>query len=89
MKRLNNLYTQICSLENLRLADKKARKGKLKQPSVQEHDKNREGNILVKSIKKNFARKLSRGASDQTIASYNGWLLHANCTNLKRTLLAA
>jgi RNA-directed DNA polymerase len=47
MKRLNNLYTQICSLENLRLADKKARKGKLKQPSVQEHDKNREGNILA------------------------------------------
>lgn len=47
MKRLNNLYPQICSIENLNLADKRARKGKLKQPSVHEHDKNREANIIL------------------------------------------
>jgi retron-type reverse transcriptase len=47
MKRLNNLYSQITSLENLQLADQKARKGKLHQPSVKQHDLNRETNIFV------------------------------------------
>jgi len=45
MKRTGNLYKQICSIENLELADRIARKGKLKQPGVIEHDRNREGNI--------------------------------------------
>jgi len=46
MKRIGNLYQQICSIENLQLADKKARKGKRNQPSIKEHDLNREANIL-------------------------------------------
>jgi hypothetical protein len=46
MKRLNNLYEKIYSMENLWLADMIARKGKLKQPGVILHDKNREENIL-------------------------------------------
>jgi RNA-directed DNA polymerase len=46
MKRLNNLYEQIYSIENLWLADAIARKGKLKQPGVIEHDKNSHENIL-------------------------------------------
>jgi RNA-directed DNA polymerase len=45
MKRINNLYEKIYSIENLQLADSIARKGKLKQPGVIEHDKNREANI--------------------------------------------
>jgi len=45
MKRINNLYSQICSIENLQLADSIARKGKLKQPGVIEHDRNRDANI--------------------------------------------
>jgi RNA-directed DNA polymerase len=45
MKRLNNLYHQICSLDNLNLADKIARKGKSRQPGVIEHDRFREKNI--------------------------------------------
>jgi retron-type reverse transcriptase len=45
MKRKNNLYERICSIENLQLADSIARKGKLKQPGVMVHDKNREKNI--------------------------------------------
>ena len=45
MKRINNLYERICSIENLQLADTIARKGKLKQPGVIEHDKIREANI--------------------------------------------
>ena len=45
MKRQGNLYQRICSIENLQLADKIARRGKSKQPGVIEHDKNREENI--------------------------------------------
>jgi len=45
MKRTGNLYASICSVENLQLADSIARKGKLKQPGVVAHDKNREANI--------------------------------------------
>jgi retron-type reverse transcriptase len=46
MKRLGNLYDQICSLENLQLADEKARKGKLRSHGVIKHDRNREQNII-------------------------------------------
>ncbi len=37
MKRKGNLYQQIISIENLRLADKRAMKGKLDQPGVKNH----------------------------------------------------
>lgn len=47
MKRINNLYHQICSIENLHLADAKARKGKATQYGVRMHDKNREANIFA------------------------------------------
>lgn len=45
MKRINNVYQQIASLENLQLADEKARKGKTKSYGVQVHDRQREGNL--------------------------------------------
>lgn len=45
MKRINNLYDKIVTPENLKLADKKARKGKLKQYGVQKHIENEENNI--------------------------------------------
>jgi hypothetical protein len=45
MKRLNNLYHKICSIENLNLADSIARKGKRRQYGINRHDKNRESNI--------------------------------------------
>lgn len=47
MKRVNNLYERICSIQNLMLADEKARKGKAFQYGVKVHDRNREGNILL------------------------------------------
>jgi len=47
MKRINHLYEKICSIENLHLADSIARKGKLNQPGVIKHDKNRDANILA------------------------------------------
>jgi retron-type reverse transcriptase len=46
MKRENNLYQKICSLENLQLADQKARKGKSGRYGIVLHDKNRDSNIL-------------------------------------------
>ncbi len=46
MKRINNLYSKITSLDNLYLAEKKARKGKKHQQSVIQHDLNRENNLL-------------------------------------------
>ena len=45
MKRIGNLYEQIISVENLRLADEKARKGKLKSYGVRHHDQNKEANL--------------------------------------------
>lgn len=46
MKRIGNLYKQIISVENLRLADEKARRGKLRTYGVRLHDKNRDANII-------------------------------------------
>jgi RNA-directed DNA polymerase len=47
MKRIGNIYEQIISIENLQLADAKARKGKATQYGVQLHDRNREANIAT------------------------------------------
>lgn len=46
MKRIGNLFEKVISLDNLRLADEKARKGKLHTYGVQLHDKHREEHIL-------------------------------------------
>lgn len=46
MKRINNLYQQIISIENLTIADEKARKGKKKQYGIVLHNKNKEQNII-------------------------------------------
>lgn len=45
MKRKSNLFTQVASLENLLLADRKAQKGKANQYGVRLHNQNREANI--------------------------------------------
>lgn len=45
MKRIGNLFDQICSIENLQLADRKARKGKGSQYGIISHDRNRDANI--------------------------------------------
>lgn len=46
MKRLNNLFSKIVSIENLSIADAKAQKGKSKQYGIMLHQKNKEENIL-------------------------------------------
>jgi hypothetical protein len=45
MKRHGNLYDKVISIDNLRLADETARKGKLRSYGVRLHDKNREEHI--------------------------------------------
>lgn len=45
MKRVSNLYDRIVSLDNLRLADMNARKGKGKSYGVRKHDERRDQNI--------------------------------------------
>ena len=45
MKRLSNLYVKICDLDNLKLADKKASRGKSGQFGVITHNKNKEKNL--------------------------------------------
>src|SRR5688572_15997936 len=47
MKRVSNIYQQICNMDNLVLADAKARKGKSWQYGVRIHDRNREANLLT------------------------------------------
>ncbi|EKF56213.1 Retron-type reverse transcriptase [Galbibacter marinus] len=47
MKRQTNLYSKIVTIENLRLADARARKGKGNQYGVRIFDNNPEGNFLL------------------------------------------
>jgi RNA-directed DNA polymerase len=46
LKRINNLYSKIISIENLIIADTKAQKGKSKQKGVMIHNRKKESNIL-------------------------------------------
>jgi RNA-directed DNA polymerase len=47
MKRIGNLYNNIISIENLVLADQRARKGKGKRYGIQVFDRNREANLQL------------------------------------------
>jgi RNA-directed DNA polymerase len=47
MKRTGNLYEQITSMANLKLADQNAQQGKSNQYGVILHNNNQEGNLLV------------------------------------------
>jgi len=49
MKRINNLFFRIYDVENLKLADKKASRGKLKQSGIVSHNLNKDKNILMLS----------------------------------------
>lgn len=61
MKRLSNIYPLIYSIENLQLADEKARKGKSGQYGVKMHNANREANILsLHEMLKNRTYKTSK-----------------------------
>lgn len=44
--------------------------------------------LLRKSIKKSFAKAVSKRKNKNTIAAYNGWAIHCNSKNLIKKLLA-
>jgi retron-type reverse transcriptase len=68
MKRINNLYSQICSLDNIILADQKARKGKGCQYGIVLHDRNREANLL--RLQEMLINKTYRTSSYDTFKIY-------------------
>lgn len=76
MKRIGNLFDQIIALDNLRLADEKARKGKMRSYGVMVHDKNRETNLLAlhESLKngtfKNIYNLRTQGTSNLQVALF-------------------
>lgn len=60
MKRISNLYDKIISVENLKIADENAQKGKKNQYGVKLHNKNQEKNILhLHNVLKNKEYKTS------------------------------
>lgn len=68
MKRINNLYQQIISLDNLRLAEAKARKGKAWQYGVQVYDRNPEANL--QALHHNLVNKNYRTSTYTTFQVY-------------------
>ncbi|MBF2708762.1 hypothetical protein [Flavobacterium soyangense] len=54
MKRLNNIYSQITSIDNLRIAEAKARKGKANQYGVKIYEFFAAAEIMFPIIKKAF-----------------------------------
>lgn len=68
MKRNSKLYESIISIENLHLADRNARRGKLRSYGVQLHDRHREENI----------EKLHQSLADQTYrtSEYHIFTIH-------------
>jgi RNA-directed DNA polymerase len=68
MKRIDNLYPKICSMENIRLADQKARKRKGNQYGILVHDRNRQQNLSA--LYEMFINKTYRTSSYDTFKIY-------------------
>jgi site-specific DNA-cytosine methylase len=76
MKRKGNLYEQIYSIDNLMLADSIARKGKLKQPGIIEHDRYRE--YIVLGSQKNQVKQLGNAVTPPVMQ----WLVEKGIESL-------
>ena len=68
MKRIGNIYNRIHDIENLRLADKQAQKGKSKTREVIKHNLNQESNLLT-------IQKMLEDKTFQT-SEYTTFLIH-------------
>ena len=68
MKRISNLYEKIISVENLKIADAIAQKGKSKQYGVRLHNRNAEENIL--NLHKNLIEKNYSTSEYQTFSVF-------------------
>ena len=88
MKRYNNLFDKIVSLDNLYLADKKARRNKSNRKDIKEFDQNKE-----ESLKKlqqdliNRKKNITMENYKQEMCSHIGWLKHCNGINLLKKIL--
>ena len=68
MKRINNLYSGICSIENLVLAEKKARKGKSHQYGVKVFDRSPEEKL--QAIHESLINKTYKTSDYKTFTIY-------------------
>ena len=68
MKRLGNLYSKVCDLDNLRLAYQKARKGKGGRYGVKLYEKNLERNLL--ELQKELINKTYKTSEYETFLIY-------------------
>ena len=87
MKRIGYLYDKVCSMQNLKLAHKNARKGKGWYTEVCMVDKELEKYMkkrvheINKHLKKNELITHNQWSS---LNSYNGWLLYCNSYRLQQ-----
>jgi len=70
MKRVGNLYNDICDIENLELADLKARKSKRNRYDVVLHDKEKDLNIL--KLNEALLNKTFRTSTYKTFKIFEG-----------------
>ena len=68
MKRKGNLYKEICSVENLELAERNARKGKTNKRSVLEFNAEREANLA--DLKKRLESRTFRTSEYRSFTVY-------------------
>jgi hypothetical protein len=73
MKRVNNIYPKICTIENLMLADIKARKGKLRSIGVRIHDRNRDANIQAHQSQESWNPEITLGTLWQVVVTTKEW----------------
>jgi hypothetical protein len=90
MKRINNLYDKICSIEKLKLTVKdnyQVFPVAARSIDFVGYRFYHTHTLLRKSIKQDFARMLHYRKNPQSIASYNGWAIHSNSKHLLKKLL--
>lgn len=101
MKRYNNLFEKIVSIDNLYLADKKAKKNKSNRNDIKEFDKYKDS-LLVRlqstlinqtyttSKYDTFMNKLKHMTYSeyrQQVCSHIGWMKHCNGINLLKKII--
>lgn len=70
MRRYKNLFQDIIKIENIRKADKKARRGKLKQHGVQKHLQNQENNLEI--LRQSIINGSVKTSDYKTFICYDG-----------------
>lgn len=96
MKRYNNLFDKVVSLDNLYLADKKARRNKSHRKDIIEFDKNKDELLLQlqkqlivckKVAAMNKLKHMTYSEYRQQVCSHIGWMKHCNGINLLKKMI--